>query len=96
LHPAVKKVIIVLWGLVLTFVVWCDITWALSNTKNFPPSWSMLPNDQTNPIYWWVADVDPNYGYPAVTWLVIFILFIVTQESLTLGLHFSEVIVNII
>jgi hypothetical protein len=100
-HRAVKKVIVVLWGLVLSTVVWCGIIWCLSTTKsslshNNPNiSWSMLPNDRTN-VFGWMTEVDPNHGYPAAAWLVIFIIFIATQGSLTLGLHCSEVIVNVV
>jgi hypothetical protein len=100
-HPSVKKVIIVLWCLVLGCGVWggiVGIVWVEVITSALGPgldSWSIFPNDRTNTVEW-ITDVDPVRGFPAAGWFIIFVLFIVIQGGITVGLHCSEVIANVV
>ena len=58
-------------------------------------SWSLFPNDHTITIVWFDV-VDPDHGYSASSWLFMLFIFIVIQGSMTLGLHCSEVIANVL
>ena len=58
-------------------------------------SWSILPNGNTDGIGW-ANEVDPNHGFPAASWLFIFAIYIVIQGGMTIGLHCSEVIANVV
>jgi hypothetical protein len=99
-HPGIKKIIIMLWCLVLGSAAWfciVAIIWEKELGKIYGPvvnSWSILPNDDTNGLLW--SDVvDPNHGYSATSWLFMLGIFIVIQGGMTLGLHCSEVIANV-
>ena len=97
-HPRIKKIIIMLWCLVLGSAAWyciVEIVWVKVYRDLGPvvKSWSIFPNDKTQAIGW-VDEVDPNHG-PAASWLFIFGIYIVIQGAVTLGLHCSEVIANV-
>jgi len=86
-HPGIKKIIIILWCLVLGCSVWyciVKIIWVKSFRDLGPVvnSWSIIPSDNTNSIEW-SGDIDPHHGY---SWAIIFIIFIVIQGGMTLGL----------
>jgi hypothetical protein len=95
-HPSIKKIIIVLWCLVLGSAVWCGIVRILWVKWYFPTfnSWSIYPNDHTDAIKR-TNVIDPNHGYSGASWLLMFVIFIVIQGGMTLGLHCSEVIANV-
>ncbi|KIM76079.1 hypothetical protein PILCRDRAFT_826736 [Piloderma croceum F 1598] len=99
-HPSIKKIVIVLWCLVLESAVWCGIVriiwvkWVSEGVIAFN-SWSIFPNDNTNTVSWSNV-VNPNQGYSAASWLLMFVIFVVIQGSMTLGLHCSEVIANVV
>jgi hypothetical protein len=80
-----------MWGSIVAIYYVKVITSALGPGLD---SWSIFPNTRTNTVGW-DTDVDPDRGYPAVAWIVIFIFFIVIQGGLTAGLHCSEVIANV-
>jgi hypothetical protein len=100
-HSSVKKIIIVLWCLVLGCAVWGGIVgifWVKFITSAKGPglySWSIFPNDRTNTVEW-ITDVDPDRGFPAAAWAIIFFLFIAIQGGMTVGLHCSELIANVV
>ena len=100
-HPSIKKIIIVLWCLVFGCAVWASIVvivWVKGITSARGPgldSWSIFPNDRTN-LVGWETYVDPNRGFLAAAWVIIYILFIVIQGGITVGLHCSEVIANVV
>ncbi|KIM84509.1 hypothetical protein PILCRDRAFT_385216 [Piloderma croceum F 1598] len=100
-HPRIKKIIIMLWCLVLGSAAWCciiAIIWTKELGKMYGPvvnSWSILPNDRTNGVS--RSDVvDPNHGFSAASWFFMFGIFILIQGGMTLGLHCSEVIANVV
>jgi hypothetical protein len=89
-HPSIKKIIIVLWCLVVVVT-----TTVLSAGNRGLNSLSILPNSRTR-LIGYDTYVNPDLGYPAASWIVMFIVFIVIQGSLTVGLHCSEVIANVV
>jgi hypothetical protein len=100
-HASIRKIIVLLWCLVLGGAAWyciVEIIWLKTfrvQAGFLVNSWSLFPNEKTNAIAWWDY-VDPDYGYPPVDWIIIFVVFIVIQWGITLGLHCSEVIANIV
>jgi hypothetical protein len=100
-HPSIKKIIVVLWCLVLGCAVWCcivEIVWTKQYSKTLGPtvnSWSIFPNGNTKALAW-IYFVDPDHGYPISAWVVVFIVFTLIQGGMTLGLHCSEVIANVV
>jgi hypothetical protein len=100
-HASIRKIIILLWCLVLSGAVWyciVEIIWlkifrALNGV--LVNSWSLFPNEKTNALML-IDYVDPNHGYPPSEWIIILVLFIVIQGGMTLGLHCSEVIANVV
>ncbi|KAG1865896.1 hypothetical protein DFJ58DRAFT_743232 [Suillus subalutaceus] len=79
-HPSIRKVVISLW-------------WPISHpTANALTSqtWSFSPHSQSNFIVYDAPGV--NVG----TWAVLFVSMAVFQGPLTLGLHCSELIANVI
>jgi hypothetical protein len=100
-HPSIKKIISTLWCLVLACMIWAGmviiawIRWFRTPVSQGLDSWSILPNARTNLIGYQFY-VDPDRGCPAAVWAGIFSLFIILQGGVTLGLHCSEVIANVV
>ena len=99
-HPSIKKIVIILWCLVFACGLWSVIITAVwyrlfAAIEHNPPSFSIFPNEATRAVGY-ENDVDPDHGCPPLAWLVVFIIFIVAQGALTLGLHCSEVIANVV
>jgi hypothetical protein len=100
-HASIRKIIVLLWCLVLGGAVWygiVEILWVkVFRVLNgsLGNSWSLFPNEHTNALSWFDY-VDPDHSYPPVDWVIIFVLFIVIQGGMTLGLHCSEVIANVV
>lgn len=99
-HSSIKKIIILLWSLVLMCVIWGGmviVAWTQWVTSALGPgldSWSLFPNSHTNLVEY-ETYVDPDYGYPEAVWFIVFMVFIAVQGGMTLGLHCSEIIVNV-
>jgi hypothetical protein len=101
-HPNIKKITIAIWCLVPMCVVWGGlVVYIWRNVyfeKNYYPgveSWNIFPNENTNTIAWG-ALADPDHGVPVWCWAFLFGSFIVLQGLLTIGLHCSEVIANVL
>lgn len=97
-HPSIRKVIISLWGLVLACAGYAMLIMYISNKYNggMEPtpaltmgSWSFFPSEQSNAVVYYL----PFWG-PA--WMILFVNLALVQGSITLGLHCSELIVNVI
>ncbi|KAG2043740.1 hypothetical protein BDR03DRAFT_850832 [Suillus americanus] len=99
-HPSIRKVIISLWVIVAVCAGWAAIImyiwdkWPISHptTSNALTSqtWSFSPTPQSNFIVYDTPGV--NLG----TWIILFVIMAVFQGPLTLGLHCSELIANVI
>jgi hypothetical protein len=100
-HASVRKIIVLLWCSVLGCAVWyciVEILWVKlfrASKGSLVNSWSFFPNESTNSIGWFDI-IDPVHGYPLIDWIIIFAIFIVIQGGMTLGLHCSEVIANVV
>jgi hypothetical protein len=91
-------IVIVLWSLVIGYAI-CGgvvcIIWHLSPNGRGLKLWSKLPTDYSKQIGF-LFDVDPNHGYPPCYWVLSFTLFVISQGVMTMGLHCSEVIMNVV
>ncbi|KAG2148014.1 hypothetical protein DEU56DRAFT_927899 [Suillus clintonianus] len=105
-HPSIRKVVISLWGIVVACAGWAALVmyiWHKYHAGTGPMSpvalttqtWSFIPmlgtySMQSNYIV---------YTIPGVTiqvWILLFVNMAVVQGPLTLGLHCSELIANVI
>lgn len=98
-HPSIRKIIMSLWGLVVACTVWAMLAMYFYNKyeSNNPAittskSWSFFPSDQfSNAVI---------YGMPfsgnGPWWILSLANVAVFQGPLALGLHCSELIVNVI
>ncbi|KAJ8589232.1 hypothetical protein M405DRAFT_768000, partial [Rhizopogon salebrosus TDB-379] len=99
-HRSIRKVILSLWGLVVAYAVLAALAiliWCITIRKNeeFPATWefwSFFPNG--NSMIQWSMPLD---GGAAVQWWILSIVIVaLAQGPLTLGLHCSELVVNVI
>ncbi|KAG2363855.1 hypothetical protein BDR07DRAFT_1230612, partial [Suillus spraguei] len=88
-HPSIRKVIISLWVLVAACAGWAALITYIGNKEYDPISWSLLPT-YFNGVTYHIP------GGSCEMWILIFIHIAVVQGPLTLGLHCSELIVNVI
>ncbi|KAG1859011.1 hypothetical protein DFJ58DRAFT_726471 [Suillus subalutaceus] len=94
-HPSIRKVVISLWVIVAACAGWAALVTYISHrdshfTSMTPNTWSFLPNGQSSSIW---------YSMPGVNlelWILLFVNMAVVQGPLTLGLHCSELIANVI
>ncbi|KAG1859016.1 hypothetical protein DFJ58DRAFT_292447 [Suillus subalutaceus] len=95
-HPSIRKVIISLWVIVAACAGWAALVTYISNLNSnsfipmTPQTWSFLPNQSSSSIW---------YSMPGVNlemWILLFVNIAVVQGPLTLGLHCSELIANVI
>jgi hypothetical protein len=98
-HRSIRKIILSLWGLVVAYAVLAALAmliWYVIIRKNepFPATgefWSFFPNG--NFMIQWYMQLD---GGAAVQWWILsFVTVALIQGPLTLGLHCSELIVNV-
>ncbi|KAG2745773.1 hypothetical protein P692DRAFT_201792706, partial [Suillus brevipes Sb2] len=104
-HPSIRKVVISLWGIVAACAGWAALVMYLwgryaGNGSNFASSvalttqtWSFIPN-YLNSSFNYI-----EYGMPDIGiqwWILVFVNVAVVQGPLTLGLHCSELIANVI
>ncbi|KAJ8580839.1 hypothetical protein M405DRAFT_938571 [Rhizopogon salebrosus TDB-379] len=98
-HPSIRKVILSLWGLVAACVVWAAATtliWNLTvRADSSAPkgSWSLLPGSSSEQLGWMFRMT----GNVTVQWWILsYISVALVQGALTLGLHCSELVANVI
>jgi hypothetical protein len=99
-HPSIRKVILSLWGLVVACAGWtvlATIIWNIIFHESEHPvpegSWSFFPNQASQSLSWHISvyqSVDVQW------WTLIFVAVALVQGPLTLGLHCSELIANVI
>ncbi|KAG2071887.1 hypothetical protein BDR04DRAFT_1153894 [Suillus decipiens] len=96
-HCSIRKVIISLWAIVAACAGWAGLVMFIRN-KHFNVSmtmltlktWSFLPNG----IYNYITYDMPGINLQA--WILLFVNIAVIQGPLTLGLHCSELIANVV
>ncbi|KAG2357276.1 hypothetical protein BDR07DRAFT_1298167 [Suillus spraguei] len=97
-HSSIRKVVIFLWVIIAAYAGWAALVmyiWNKSfNTRPFNAltlkTWSFLPNEvESNSI---VYEMKINLQL----WILLFVIMAVIQGPLTLGLHCSELIANVI
>ena len=96
-HPSIRKVIMSLWGLVVTCAVWAALVILMYKIfQNAPGSgfhWSFFPISYFGSISW----ILPLSGGVTVQWWILsFTTVVLVQGPLTLGLHCSELIASVI
>lgn len=93
-HPSVRKVVMTLWGLVVICIVWGIIIMHLSDRSmsDAVRSWSFLPRPQSHFIAYSIPLAGGVYWY----WALYYINIAGIQGPLTLALHCSELVVNVI
>ncbi|KAG2148039.1 hypothetical protein DEU56DRAFT_909387 [Suillus clintonianus] len=97
-HPSVRKVVISLWGLVAACAGWAGVVmyiwhkYAVMRRPVYPepPIWSFLPNGYPGTIMYAIP------GASVQGWILVFVNMGIIQGPLTLGLHCSELIANVI
>ncbi|KAG1902876.1 uncharacterized protein F5891DRAFT_132218 [Suillus fuscotomentosus] len=97
-HPSIRKVVIFLWVIVAACAGWAALVMYISTRFSagygsvhlILQTWSFFQNPDGNYI---------AYGVPSAGiewWIVLFVNIAAVQGPLTLGLHCSELIVNVI
>jgi hypothetical protein len=98
-HPSIRKVILSLWGLVVAYAGWAmlaAIIWNIFFHNSGPTpkgSWSFLPNQGSQSVG---SGLPVNQSVDVQWWTLIFVAVALVQGPLTLVLHCSELIVNVI
>jgi hypothetical protein len=100
-HPSIRKVILSLWGLVIACAGWAmlaAIIWNFffrdSPSSTPKGSWSFFPNPEGSQSV--VSGLPVYHSVNIQWWTLIFVAVALVQGPLTLGLHCSELIVNVI
>ncbi|KAG1739861.1 uncharacterized protein EDB91DRAFT_1053706 [Suillus paluster] len=97
-HPSIRKVIISLWGLViacagyavLIMYIWHKFDGGMESTPVLTmKSWLFFPSEQSNAVVYYL----PFWGW---WWILFFVNLAFVQGPITLGLHCSELIANVI
>ena len=91
-HPSVKKIVIILWLLVPAFAIWAC---ALGEKVSIQ-SWGLLPNNQTAQVEFGLTHRGHWNGSSNGIWAAVVITIAVAQGSITMVLHCSELIVNLL
>ncbi|KAG2158224.1 uncharacterized protein EDB93DRAFT_654994 [Suillus bovinus] len=96
-HPSIRKVVISLWVIVAACAGWATLViyiWNHFGESYSPPltlqTWSFFRNGQSNNITYYVPSVNLE------AWILLFVVTAGIQGPLTLGLHCSELIMNVI
>ncbi|KAH7931384.1 hypothetical protein BV22DRAFT_1124301 [Leucogyrophana mollusca] len=101
-HKSVRKVVITLWLLVLACIVWGGVTYHLQNVYTvvrpetaYSQSLAFFPNPQSRAyVFGPGTGVGPQTLEPM--WALSLLTLMVIQSVLAIGLHCSELIVNVI
>jgi hypothetical protein len=102
-HPSIKPTIIFLWSIVPACAIWGGILIGIGKKFNlfqnghlgdghFVGSWSLLPGPHTHMVYF----VFSLTSWDPFGWWVDLSIIIAIQGALTIGLHCSEIIVNVV
>ncbi|KAG8218323.1 hypothetical protein J3R82DRAFT_3937 [Butyriboletus roseoflavus] len=93
-HPSVRKVVMTLLGLVVICIAWGIIIMHLSDRSmsNAVRTWSFLPRPQSHFIAYSIPLAGGVYWY----WVLYYINMAGIQGPLTLALHCSELVVNVV
>ncbi|KAG1785596.1 uncharacterized protein HD556DRAFT_106827 [Suillus plorans] len=95
-HPSIRKVVIFLWVIVVACAVWAVLVMYFSDLYGLPltlRTWSFFQNEQSKLVsYFSYFMTDVNLE----AWTLFFVNIAVVQGPLTLMLHCSELIVNVI
>jgi len=99
-HPRIRKVVIFLWVVVAACAGWGALVmyiwnkyaslYPITSDALTPQTWSFLPSMESNFIMFGI------YGVSLGKWILLFIIMAVFQGPLTLGLHCSDLIANVI
>jgi hypothetical protein len=102
-HPSIRKVVISLWGIVAACAGWAALvmyiwnkyggTGYMSSDALTTQTWSFFSSTQAlsgNYIVYYMPDIGIQW------WILVFVNVAVVQGPLTLGLHCSELIANVI
>lgn len=97
-HPRIQMVVISLWRLVAAYAGWAALIMYIwdkhasirMTTDPALPAWSFFPNGNPSSITYTIT------GLKMQGWTLIFINLAVIQAPLTLGLHYSDLIANVI
>ncbi|KAG1902877.1 uncharacterized protein F5891DRAFT_132276 [Suillus fuscotomentosus] len=99
-HPSIRKVVIFLWVIVAAYAGWAALVMYIWNHPSVNmlimvipltlQTWSFFPTWDSNFIMYFMLGVNLK------RWILLFLDISVVQGSLTLGLHCSELIINVI
>ncbi|KAG1858950.1 hypothetical protein DFJ58DRAFT_290753 [Suillus subalutaceus] len=94
-HPSIRKVVIYLWATVAVCAGWAALVTYISHKLPYDipmttKTWSFLPNESSSYIVYSIP------GVKLKVWILLFVNLAVVQGPLTLGLHCSELIANVI
>ncbi|KAG1773807.1 hypothetical protein EDD22DRAFT_946675 [Suillus occidentalis] len=102
-HPSIRKVVIFLWGIVAACAGWAALVMYLwhkyagtdvaSSYALTTQTWSFIPdlqNDSYNYIMYQTPDIGIRW------WILVFVSVTAVQGPLTLAVHCSELIVNVL
>ncbi|KAG2755707.1 hypothetical protein P692DRAFT_2048233 [Suillus brevipes Sb2] len=93
-HPSIRKVVLSLWGVVVACVGWAGIVrYFRMRFSDHYFTWTFIPWEI--PVWYDIPDVNPM-GVDLLGWILLFINLAVIQGPLTMGLHCSELIANVI
>ncbi|KAG2335276.1 hypothetical protein BDR05DRAFT_1007002 [Suillus weaverae] len=102
-HPSIRKVVISLWGIVVACAGWAALVMYIWDTHlslssmilnaSKTQTWSFIPNLQDGKINYieYIMSSSSIGG-----WFVLFVNMVIVQGPLTIGLHCSELIANVI
>jgi hypothetical protein len=100
-HPSIRKVILSLWGLVAACVVWATATTLIgyfivadSPVASVSWSWSFFPGSSGGVELRWMFRMTGNVTVH--WWILCYVSVALVQGALTLGLHCSELVANVI
>ncbi|KAG2046593.1 hypothetical protein BDR06DRAFT_171382 [Suillus hirtellus] len=85
-HPSIRKVVILLWVIVAAYAGWAALVIYISHSPLTLKRWSFLHNSNSDSMAYELSSSIPE------AWILLFVV----QGPLTLGLHCSELIVNVI
>ncbi|KAG1731098.1 uncharacterized protein EDB91DRAFT_734337 [Suillus paluster] len=97
-HSSIRKVVVFLWGLVLACAGWAVLIVYKHNQDEPWKSWSLLP-DSSYDLYYFLGVQAQFADIKAIsvqTWILAFVNIAAVQGPLTIGLHCSELIANVI
>ncbi|KAG9317144.1 hypothetical protein JVU11DRAFT_1336 [Chiua virens] len=93
-HSSVRKVVLTLWALVVIYIVWGVIVVSLSDRSmsDAVKSWSFFPASQTHVVAYSIPIEGGVYWY----WGLYYINMAAIQGPLTVALHCSELVANVV